>query len=220
MEAIGQLTGGVAHDFNNLLTVVLGSLESIQRNAASLDAPTLRPRMRRAADDAMRGAQRAAALTQRLLAFSRRQPLDPKPSTSTGWSPACRELLRRTWASSIEIETVLAGGLWRTLRRPQPARERAPQPRGQCPRRHAGRRQADHRDRQRAISTRSTPPTSAEIVRRPVRADRRHRHRHRHDARGDERRRSSRSSPPRTSARAPASGLARSTASSSRSAAT
>ena len=80
METIGQLTGGVAHDFNNLLTVVVGNLENVQRNAASLEGRRPGPRIRRAADNAMRGAQRAAALTQRLLAFSRRQPLDPKPT--------------------------------------------------------------------------------------------------------------------------------------------
>ena len=77
MEGIGQLTGGVAHDFNNLLTIIIGNLETLQRVAAGSDGRR-RPAASRSADNAMRGAQRAAALTQRLLAFSRQQPLDPK----------------------------------------------------------------------------------------------------------------------------------------------
>lgn len=74
MEAVGQLTGGVAHDFNNLLQVIIGNLETLQRGLPSESA-----RLQRAMRHAMNGAQRAASLTQRLLAFSRRQPLDPKP---------------------------------------------------------------------------------------------------------------------------------------------
>ena len=96
-------------------------------------------------------------LTQRLLAFSRRQPLDPSRSTSTAWSPACRSCCCGTLGEQIEIETVLGGGLWHDARRSQPARERAAQPRRQRPRRHAGRRQADHRDRPTPISMSSTP---------------------------------------------------------------
>ncbi len=76
MEAIGQLTGGVAHDFNNLLTVVIGNLELAQRTLGSAEGEG---RLRRAIGNAMRGAQRAATLTERLLAFSRQQPLEPKP---------------------------------------------------------------------------------------------------------------------------------------------
>ena len=84
MEAVGQLTGGIAHDFNNLLMIVLGNLESAQRQPRQMPAPNLQ----RSIANAMRGAQRAAALTSRLLAFSRRQPLDPKPidaSKSRPW---------------------------------------------------------------------------------------------------------------------------------------
>ena len=75
MEGIGQLTGGVAHDFNNLLTIIIGNVEILQRNAR--DDGSDRRSLQRAADNAMRGARRAEALTQRLLAFSRQQPLEP-----------------------------------------------------------------------------------------------------------------------------------------------
>jgi signal transduction histidine kinase len=78
MEAVGQLSGGIAHDFNNLLMIVLGNLETVEQVAKGLSGAAL-PRLQRALVNAVRGAQRAAALTQRLLAFSRRQPLDPKP---------------------------------------------------------------------------------------------------------------------------------------------
>ena len=71
----------------------------------------------------MRGAQRAATLTQRLLAFSRRQPLAPKPIDVNRLVAGMSELLRRTLGETIEIETVLAGGLWRVEADPQPARE-------------------------------------------------------------------------------------------------
>src|SRR3546814_1344647 len=76
METIGQLTGGVAHDFNNLLTIILGNLERLQRRLADGADPA---QLKQAADNAIQGAQRAATLTRSLLAFSRRQPLNPKP---------------------------------------------------------------------------------------------------------------------------------------------
>lgn len=108
MEAVGQLTGGIAHDFNNLLQIVTGNLEILGRNL-----PQDQGRLRRSADNAMRGAQRAATLTQRLLAFSRRQPLDPKPIDVNALVAGMSELLRRTLGEQISVETVLAGGLWR-----------------------------------------------------------------------------------------------------------
>ena len=74
LEAIGQLTGGLAHDFNNLLTIIIGNLEGLQRQLSTADA-----KIKRRADNAMHGAQRAATLTKRLLAFSRQQPLTPTP---------------------------------------------------------------------------------------------------------------------------------------------
>jgi len=109
MEAVGQLTGGIAHDFNNLLTIVVGNIELLQRHL-----PEEAGRLRRAADNAMQGAQRAATLTQRLLAFSRRQPLEPKPIDANKLVSGMSELLRRTLGETISLETVLAGGLWRT----------------------------------------------------------------------------------------------------------
>jgi PAS domain S-box-containing protein len=108
MEAIGQLTGGVAHDFNNLLTVILGNLDAIWRHL-----PPDENRLRRAVDQASRGAQRAATLTQQLLAFARRQPLNPKPSDINRLVVDMSDLLRSTLGETIEVETLLAGALWR-----------------------------------------------------------------------------------------------------------
>ena len=108
MEAVGQLTGGVAHDFNNLLQVIIGNLDTLQRNL-----PTDSARLQRAMRHAMNGAQRAASLTQRLLAFSRRQPLDPKPIDVNVLVNGISELVHRTLGETIAIETVLGAGLWR-----------------------------------------------------------------------------------------------------------
>jgi PAS domain S-box-containing protein len=108
MEAIGQLTGGVAHDFNNLLTVIVGNLETIWRHAPPDDG-----KLRRAIDQVTRGAQRAVTLTQQLLAFSRRQPLNPKPTDINRLVSGMSDLIRRTIGENIAVETVLAGGLWR-----------------------------------------------------------------------------------------------------------
>jgi PAS domain S-box-containing protein len=108
MEAVGQLTGGIAHDFNNLLQVILGNLESLQRHL-----PEDSGRLQRATEQAMSGARRAAALTQRLLAFSRRQPLDPKPIDVNRLVDGASELIHRALGEMIAIETVLASGLWR-----------------------------------------------------------------------------------------------------------
>ncbi|WP_395670231.1 ATP-binding protein [Phenylobacterium sp.] len=107
MEAVGQLTGGVAHDFNNLLTVIIGGLDTIRRCRPGDEA-----RMTRALDMALQGAQRAAGLTGRLLAFSRRQPLDPKPLDLNVMVRDMTELLHRTLGEQIELEGVLASRLW------------------------------------------------------------------------------------------------------------
>lgn len=107
MEAIGQLTGGIAHDFNNLLTVILGNLETIARSV-----PPRNDRVRRAIEHATLGAQRAATLTQQLLAFARRQPLSPKPVNPNQLIAGMSDLLSRTLGEAITIETRPAAGLW------------------------------------------------------------------------------------------------------------
>jgi CheY-like chemotaxis protein len=107
MEAIGQLTGGVAHDFNNLLQVIIGNLDRIVR-----DVGDEAPRLKRAANNALNGAHRAAALTQRLLAFARRQPLDPKPLNVNALVTSLSEMVHRTLGETVAVETVLAAGLW------------------------------------------------------------------------------------------------------------
>ena len=96
MEAVGQLTGGVAHDFNNLLTIIIGGLDTIRRCRPGDEA-----RMKRALDTALQGAQRAASLTGRLLAFSRRQPLAPKPLELNGLVRDMTDLLHRTIGEQI-----------------------------------------------------------------------------------------------------------------------
>jgi PAS domain S-box-containing protein len=111
MEAIGQLTGGVAHDFNNLLTIVIGNLETAQRHLGALTGGVA-SRLKRSLDNAMRGAQRAATLTQRLLAFSRQQPLDPKPLDLNRFIAAEVEFLQRSLGETIEVEAVGSAGLW------------------------------------------------------------------------------------------------------------
>ena len=110
MEVIGQLTGGIAHDFNNLLTIVMGSLELLQRGLANADAKTARR-----IDTAMDGARRAAALTHRLLAFARRQPLQPHALDLNKTLTGMAELLHRVLDAPIELEFVTAAGLWRVM---------------------------------------------------------------------------------------------------------
>lgn len=110
MEAVGQLSGGIAHDFNNLLMIVLGNLETIERQVKALpDAP---PTLRRAIANALRGTNRAAALTSRLLAFSRRQPLNPKQLDLNKFLAGAAEFMQRTLGESVEIQAVGSAGLW------------------------------------------------------------------------------------------------------------
>ena len=109
MEAVGQLTGGIAHDFNNMLAVVIGGLSLLQRRMARGETD-----VGRYIEAAMEGATRAASLTQRLLAFSRQQPLAPEPINANRLVSDMSELLTRTLGENIKIETVLAAGLWRT----------------------------------------------------------------------------------------------------------
>ena len=107
MEAVGQLTGGIAHDFNNLLTGVIGSLELMQRRRRSGDETN----DERYITAAVTSAQRAAALTQRLLAFSRRQTLDLKPLEVNPLVASLEDLLHRTTREDITVTTHLAAGL-------------------------------------------------------------------------------------------------------------
>jgi PAS domain S-box-containing protein len=109
MEAIGQLTGGIAHDFNNLLGAIGGSLSLIERRLK--DGKPGAERFIGAGQDAVR---RAAALTQRLLAFSRQQTLDPKPIDVNRLISGMEELVRRAVGPDVEVEVVGAGGLWLT----------------------------------------------------------------------------------------------------------
>jgi PAS domain S-box-containing protein len=113
MEAVGQLTGGIAHDFNNLLTVVVGGLDTIGRLLPSLGNSATVTRIARAKDMATQGAQRAVLLTNRLLAFSRQQPLDPQPLDANKLVATLCEFLRRSLGEAVALETVMAGGLWR-----------------------------------------------------------------------------------------------------------
>ncbi len=114
MEAVGQLTGGVAHDFNNLLTSVMGGLDVIGRQIPALGASAAAERVVRAKDMALQAVQRAVTLTNRLLAFSRQQPLAPKSIDANKLVSATCEFLRRTLGEAVSLETVLAGGLWRS----------------------------------------------------------------------------------------------------------
>jgi PAS domain S-box-containing protein len=111
MESIGQLTGGIAHDFNNLLAIVVGNLEALKRrfeaNAGGQDT-----QFRRLADGALRGADRAAALTRQLLAFSRQQALDPQPIEPAVLIDGVAELLRRSLGERIAVETEVPDEVW------------------------------------------------------------------------------------------------------------
>ncbi|MEG3163379.1 PAS domain S-box protein [Sphingomonas sp. PB2P19] len=108
MEAVGQLTGGIAHDFNNMLTGVIGSLDLIQRNIATgrMD------RVDRYIEAANTSAQRAAALTSRLLAFGRRQSLDLQPTDVNALVGGMEDLLHRTLGEQVTLETFAASNLW------------------------------------------------------------------------------------------------------------
>ena len=108
MEAIGQLTGGIAHDFNNMLAVVIGGLNLLQRRLAKGERD-----VEKYIDAAMDGATRAASLTQRLLAFSRQQPLQPEPINANRMVAGMTELLTRTLGEDVRVETVLSAGLWK-----------------------------------------------------------------------------------------------------------
>ena len=110
MEAVGQLTGGIAHDFNNLLTGIIGSLDMMKRRIAQNQFEDAG----RYATAATTSANRAASLTQRLLAFSRRQPLDPKLVDVNELVRGMGELIRRSIGETIELQLITPPGIWRT----------------------------------------------------------------------------------------------------------
>jgi PAS domain S-box-containing protein len=110
MDVLGQLTGGIAHDFNNMLAVIVGSLDILQRRLRTDD-----PRILNLIRSATQAADRSAALTHGLLAFSRQQTLEPRPMDANRLISGMSALLNRTLGESIGIETVLAAGLWTTL---------------------------------------------------------------------------------------------------------
>ncbi len=110
MEAVGQLTGGIAHDFNNLLTGIIGSLDLMQTRLAQ----GRHEGVDRYAKAAISSANRAAALTHRLLAFSRRQPLDPHPVAANALLASMEDMLRRTMGERIQLDIVTSGALWLT----------------------------------------------------------------------------------------------------------
>ena len=109
LEAVGQITGGVAHDFNNLLTVILGNAEVIERHLAE------NPALRELAELTKMAAERGAELTRQLLAFSRQQPLDPKPVDIDRLVSGMNKLLQRVLGERINISTIYGPGLWKAL---------------------------------------------------------------------------------------------------------
>ncbi len=113
MTAVGQLTAGIAHDFNNLLTGIGGAIEMIGRRV-----PQPTPEVVRFLDLARTGVSRAATLTQRMLAFARQQPLQIEAVDANRLVTGMSELLRRTLGETVQIETVLSGGLWRATADP------------------------------------------------------------------------------------------------------
>jgi signal transduction histidine kinase/ActR/RegA family two-component response regulator len=116
MEAVGQLTGGIAHDFNNLLTIIIGNLDTMKRQltkaATSTDISALSAKLTKPLEGALRGAGNAAQLTHRLLAFSRRQALEPARLDLNRLIADILDMLRRSIGEQISIETVLSAGLW------------------------------------------------------------------------------------------------------------
>jgi two-component system, NtrC family, sensor kinase len=111
LDAIGHLTGGVAHDFNNLLTIIIGNLEAAQRQLESwTDGAQIK--LSRRLENAMHGAQRAATLTKRLLAFSRQQPLNPALLDVNRVLNGLSDFLRRALGEDVSLEIVGGGGVW------------------------------------------------------------------------------------------------------------
>jgi signal transduction histidine kinase/ActR/RegA family two-component response regulator len=119
MEAVGQLTGGIAHDFNNILTVILGNLDTLRRRFADVEpsqsGADVVAMAKKPIDLALQGARSAAQLTHQLLAFSRRQPLEPVRLDLNRLVSSMSDLLRRTLGETINFETIMAPELWLTF---------------------------------------------------------------------------------------------------------
>lgn len=112
IETIGQLTGGIAHDFNNMLTVIMGNLDTVQRRMEKFDGAA---KIKQPVANALQGAKNAANLTQRLLAFSRQQALQPKSLALNSLVSETSQMLTHLVGEGIKVETVLAAGLWQTF---------------------------------------------------------------------------------------------------------
>ena len=108
MDSLGQLTGGIAHDFNNMLAIVIGGLNLAQRRLARGESDVAKY-----LDGAMEGATRAATLTQRLLAFSRQQPLSPEAIDANKLVGGLSDMLTRSLGELVQLETILGAGLWK-----------------------------------------------------------------------------------------------------------
>ena len=181
MEAIGQLTGGVAHDFNNLLTIISGNLEIAERSLQSW-GDTTRDRLTRVIGNAANGAQRAAMLTQRLLAFARRQPLDPKLTNVNQLIAGMSDFFQRTLGENIDLEVVNGAGLWQVEVDPSQMEATILNLVVNAKDAMAGSRQIDDRDRQR-LYRRELFAAECRHAGRAICADRCQRHRLRHVAR-------------------------------------
>jgi PAS domain S-box-containing protein len=144
MEAVGRLAGGIAHDFNNLLTIIKGYTDLARRRA---ETPELRTDIDRIED----ASERAAALVRQLLAFSRRQVLQPKNLDLNGVVRGLEQLLRRLLGEDIQLETTLDAGVGTIKADPVAGGASADESGGERARRNAGRREAHHRDVQRGI---------------------------------------------------------------------
>jgi signal transduction histidine kinase len=115
MEAVGQLSGGIAHDFNNLLTIILGNIEMIKRRLANAVPTEAAAKIEKHIDMAQQAGRNAAKLTHRLLAFARRQPLEPKRVDCNKLVTDMTDMLRRSIGEAIDFEAVLGAGIWPAL---------------------------------------------------------------------------------------------------------
>jgi PAS domain S-box-containing protein len=174
LDAIGQLTGGIAHDFNNLLMVVLASLELVRKRLPH--DPKISPLI----ENAVQGAERGAVLTQRMLAFARKQELAMEAVELPALVRGMTGMLQRSLGPSVQIETRFPLGLPCALHRSGAARVGAAQPDGQRPRRHARRRDHQHRGEERDDRSMRRGRTGAGVLHSPLGG----RHRPRH-GRGD-----------------------------------